>query len=458
MIFPFIWRYSYLPMCPLNLCQLIEAPGSFIIGMDTRFFDMFDPPQNVICIDLDTNTILWTAECNVINSKILPKRVHNNLKSKLTQILNDIHTFNDDKKNIKNPTKREEIEFKKRSKNIELSIREAFLKAMAHILSDYDKFLRTVTRRPDVKAIDRNISKFFDIEGFLRNKNQSHVFYKELIRTQLFYDCIMNLSFTAELEPMLADSYNFFSEICKKISQNPHRDDEIKLILLNNSSNSQTVVMLPPILDAEFLNQLNPDLANMEPKDLIINGSAFIYDENECSFPKLKSEIYLNYNSNKSSAIDLNSQIETKNIENSASLDNYRKNSLKLTDSNQAETQSNSSSVTQNISKRFNKIQNTPIGVRTKADKIQSMKKLESKLSFKPVTNFKQAHKNYNQKTKLHAYCFLSNAYALWFIYLPEFIKECDDMKKNILNYAYLVLTRMQKHRITQPDEVCYDF
>lgn len=31
-IFPFVWRYSYLPMCPLALCQLIEAPGSFILG------------------------------------------------------------------------------------------------------------------------------------------------------------------------------------------------------------------------------------------------------------------------------------------------------------------------------------------------------------------------------------------------------------------------------------------
>ena len=27
--------------------------------MDTRYFDMFEPPENVICIDLDTNSISW---------------------------------------------------------------------------------------------------------------------------------------------------------------------------------------------------------------------------------------------------------------------------------------------------------------------------------------------------------------------------------------------------------------
>ena len=28
-------------------------------GMDSRFFDLFDPPDNVFCADLDTNTISW---------------------------------------------------------------------------------------------------------------------------------------------------------------------------------------------------------------------------------------------------------------------------------------------------------------------------------------------------------------------------------------------------------------
>ena len=54
-------------MCPLNLYQLVDAPGSFILGMDTRFFDIYpNQPTTVICIDLDTNTLSWYFSLNLI--------------------------------------------------------------------------------------------------------------------------------------------------------------------------------------------------------------------------------------------------------------------------------------------------------------------------------------------------------------------------------------------------------
>ncbi|CAF0721231.1 unnamed protein product [Brachionus calyciflorus] len=448
-IFPFIWKLSYLPMCPLNFYQLIDAPVSFIFGMDTRFFDYFDTPQNVICIDLDTNTIKIPNERNTISSKILPRRVVNYLRDKLTNILTDLHQLYRERNSMQTNSNREEVEIKKRLRNLELSIRETFLKAMAHILSNYKQFLRTVTRRPDVRAIDRNISKFFDIEGFLKSHSSSQQFYNELIRTQLFYDCIMNLSFTSELELSLAESYALFADLCSKINQNPY--DEIKLMMLNNSINSQTVVLFPPVLDAEFLNQLCPDLTNIEPHDMISNGSAFIYDENLNSFPKLKSEIYLNLNSNVSSSVDLDISIGSRiNTENQL-IENFRKNSI-----SRAETQSNSSGLSQNINKKLNRVQNTPIGIRTKSEKLHASKKMEQKLNFKPANSIKQAQKNYYLKSKYHAHCYLSNAYALWFIYLPELIKEFDDMKKMLMDYAFTVLARMQEHKVIQPDEICY--
>ncbi len=46
-------------MLPLSKCDMIDAPGSFIFGMDSRYFDMFDAPSSVICVDLDTNSISW---------------------------------------------------------------------------------------------------------------------------------------------------------------------------------------------------------------------------------------------------------------------------------------------------------------------------------------------------------------------------------------------------------------
>lgn len=370
----------------------------------------------------------------------MPKNVRQNLSNKLEKILGDINNLY----LIKN----QEIESKKKLRKLELSIREAFLKAMASILFDYKDFLQTATRRPDLKAIDRNIVKYFDVERFLNSKISSEkFFYQELIRTQLFYDCIMNLSFTSELDPALAQSFMVFSDICSKMNRNSS-NDEIKLLSLSDSSDSQTIVMVPPQLDADFLNQLNPVLFNMEPKDIIINGSAFIYDDKENFFPKLKIEVYSNYNSKTNSSFDLDASIGSKHEQ--LMIEDLRKNSRKMSD--RIETQSNSSSINQN--RKSNKMLNTPMGIRTKAEKIQNLKRMESKISFKPTNNIKQAEKNYNSLAKFHAYHFLSNAYALWFIHFPEYIKNCDELKKNALDNAYMVLVQMQNHNLTHPDEV----
>lgn len=57
MIFPFQWQCPYIPLCPLSLAGVLSAPLPFIVGVDSRYFDLHDPPQDVVCIDLDTNTL-----------------------------------------------------------------------------------------------------------------------------------------------------------------------------------------------------------------------------------------------------------------------------------------------------------------------------------------------------------------------------------------------------------------
>ncbi len=170
-IFPFIWRYAYLPMCPLNLSGLIEAPGSFILGMDTRFFDMFDPPQNVLCVDLDTNTLSWIWDRKTINLKMLPRKALSQLQARLATLLNDIERFHETRLElIKMNAQKSDLEarVKKQERLFELSIREAFLKFMASVLFNYKAFLKTNTRKPVQKAKDRNLAEFFDTDGFLR--------------------------------------------------------------------------------------------------------------------------------------------------------------------------------------------------------------------------------------------------------------------------------------------------
>ena len=102
MIFPFHWQCPYIPLCPLGLSDVLSAPTPFIVGepfihmfhnrsyimllrtlnivvqyvmgmyvlllsitgclcivagVDSRYFDLYEPPQEVTCVDLDTNAI-----------------------------------------------------------------------------------------------------------------------------------------------------------------------------------------------------------------------------------------------------------------------------------------------------------------------------------------------------------------------------------------------------------------
>jgi len=393
-IFPFIWRYSYIPLCPLSLCQIIEAPGSFIIGMDTRFFDMYDAPNNVLCVDLDTNTISAMDDRHRISMKMVPDKALSALQTRLKRIqeeLNDLDELRNSSAlatatyvNSARPRSDSDAKYKRKETQLSLSLREAFLRFMSLILFNYKNFLRTMTRKPDTKALDRNLATFFDCDGFIRSKEkQCHLFYAQLVRTQLFYDCIMNLSFTSELHSALADSFAFFDDICLKVNPlNQHRDSESssnsnahnRLLELNEHLNGQTVVILPPSFDLH-----NNGI------DIMFNESAFVYDKAENTFPPLRNELFVS--SVKNSATDLTVDSQSTlflmpNPVHAHQSNNTEKDSIQTnanTDSSKTDTQSLSSTNTLFIannktSNKLSKIANTPIGVRTKAEKVQAQR------------------------------------------------------------------------------------
>lgn len=41
----------------IGLAEVLHAPLPYLIGVDSRFFDLFEPPPDVTCVDLDTNNI-----------------------------------------------------------------------------------------------------------------------------------------------------------------------------------------------------------------------------------------------------------------------------------------------------------------------------------------------------------------------------------------------------------------
>uniref|UniRef100_A0A8C5X9G1 DENN domain containing 4A n=1 Tax=Malurus cyaneus samueli TaxID=2593467 RepID=A0A8C5X9G1_9PASS len=86
MIFPFHWPCPYIPLCPLALADVLSAPCPFIVGIDSRYFDLYDPPPDVSCVDLDTNTISQTGDKKAIAWKILPKKPCKNLMNTLNTL------------------------------------------------------------------------------------------------------------------------------------------------------------------------------------------------------------------------------------------------------------------------------------------------------------------------------------------------------------------------------------
>ncbi|KFM69756.1 DENN domain-containing protein 4C, partial [Stegodyphus mimosarum] len=70
LIFPFHWQCPYIPLCPLGLSDVLCAPVPFLVGVDSRYFDLFDPPHDVTCVDLDTNSIFISEEKRGLNVKL----------------------------------------------------------------------------------------------------------------------------------------------------------------------------------------------------------------------------------------------------------------------------------------------------------------------------------------------------------------------------------------------------
>lgn len=57
MSFPLRWICPYIPLCPLQMADVLLAPMPFIVGVHSSYFDLYDPPTDVVCVDLDTNTV-----------------------------------------------------------------------------------------------------------------------------------------------------------------------------------------------------------------------------------------------------------------------------------------------------------------------------------------------------------------------------------------------------------------
>ncbi|XP_012500274.1 PREDICTED: C-myc promoter-binding protein [Propithecus coquereli] len=243
MIFPFHWPCPYVPLCPLALADVLSAPCPFIVGIDSRYFDLYDPPPDVSCVDLDTNTISQTGDKKNVAWKILPKKPCKNLMNTLNNLHQQLAKLQ------QRPREDGLMDFTmndydfnsgKRLHMVDLEIQEAFLFFMASLLKGYRSYLRPITQAPSETATDA--TSLFDLQAFLRSRDRSHQkFYNMMTKTQMFIRFIEECSFVSDKDASLA----FFDDCVDKVDVD--KSGEVRLIELDESFKSEhTVFVTPP--------------------------------------------------------------------------------------------------------------------------------------------------------------------------------------------------------------------
>uniref|UniRef100_A0A9J8DL57 DENN/MADD domain containing 4A n=1 Tax=Cyprinus carpio carpio TaxID=630221 RepID=A0A9J8DL57_CYPCA len=211
MIFPFHWPCPYIPLCPLALADVLSAPCPFIVGVDSRYFDLYEPPTDISLTFLPLHSYQMSREEGQMEAFMSEWEPGSGGKSLET---------------------------------LELEIQEAFLRFMAAILRGYRSYLLPITQAPSEKATDA--SSLFDLQGFLKSRDRSHQkFYSLMTKTQMFIRFIEECSFVSDKDASLA----FFDDCVDKVDS--EKPEDTRLIELDKSHRSEhTVYITPPELPA----------------------------------------------------------------------------------------------------------------------------------------------------------------------------------------------------------------
>ncbi|XP_037639859.1 DENN domain-containing protein 4B-like [Sebastes umbrosus] len=240
--FPLRWLCPYIPLCPLQMADVLLAPMPFIVGVHSSYFDLYDPPTDVVCVDLDTNTIFQSDEKKPLSWRSLPRKHGKTLFNTLTNLHKTLEK-------ICTPGQEEAtLEFLltdydqiyRSQKQLELEIQEAFLRFMSCLLRGYRTFLLPITQAPSDTTTD--CSSLFNLQGFLKSRDRTQQkIYIQLTRTQMFTQFIEECSFVSDRHACL----EFFDECVQKVDV--EKPEEVRLIDLDEThSGEHTVFIMPP--------------------------------------------------------------------------------------------------------------------------------------------------------------------------------------------------------------------
>uniref|UniRef100_A0A3B3RIZ5 DENN domain containing 4C n=1 Tax=Paramormyrops kingsleyae TaxID=1676925 RepID=A0A3B3RIZ5_9TELE len=246
MIFPLQWQCPYIPLCPLSLAGVLNAPCPFIVGVDSRYFDLYEPPPDVVCVDLDTNTVYLSDEKRNCNWKNLPKKPSKNLLNSLGSLYHQLTTVlktSSEEQVLDMAPMEADFTWHRRKTGLEMEVQEAFLRFMASILKGYRSYRKPITQAPSEKATA--LDSLYDLQGFLKSRDRAQQkFYTQLTKTQIFIRFIEECTFVSDKDTGLA----FFDDCIDKVSWLfGETVEDTRLIEMDESQNSDlTVFVMPP--------------------------------------------------------------------------------------------------------------------------------------------------------------------------------------------------------------------
>lgn len=421
LLFPFKWQCPYIPLCPLGLAEVLHAPVPYLIGVDSRFFDLYDPPADVTCVDLDTNNISVCESQRHLSTKLLPKRAARILRQTL-KMLEDLnhHPGYDSANSLDRDFKR-----KKREQNLEQRIQEAFLRFMASILRGYREFLVPMSKAPTAGATDPNA--LFQMSSFLRSRDKAHhKFFQYVMKTQMFIRFIEERSIVSDGDQGLA----FFDECAEKVSAYDDTPTEIRFIDWDTSrSSDRTKFILPPEFPAanagagdgteDTGNEETPAAATAAAPARTFRYATFSLDPELLQQSRLAQHHSLCHRS-------LQHQQPNHHPSHLQHLHQQLANSGTLLGGSASAS-------------AMMMMPGSPMARRTKHE-IKSAQKIARKCQARPETWAKHL---------------LATSYSIYFLVLPSVLLESPAAAAQTLRAAYDLLSLAAKLRI-QCDEVCY--
>ncbi|XP_067303833.1 DENN domain-containing protein 4B-like [Pseudorasbora parva] len=240
--FPLRWFCPYIPLCPLRMADVLCAPMPFIVGVHSSYFDLYDPPSDVVCVDLDTNTVFQSEDKKPLSWRSLPRKHGKILLNSLTNLhrtLEKIYTPGQEEATLEFLLTDYDLIYG-RQKQLELEIQEAFLRFMSCLLRGYRSFLLPITQAPSDRTTD--CSSLFNLQGFLKSRDRTQQkFYTQLTRTQMFTQFIEECSFVSDRHVSL----EFFDECVQKVDV--EKPEDVRLMDRDEThSGEHTVFIMPP--------------------------------------------------------------------------------------------------------------------------------------------------------------------------------------------------------------------